>query len=869
MNKKNIEAIYPLVPMQQALLWHSLQPGQSNLGFLQMRSTLEGNLDIPLLQQAWERVVSRHATLRTSVHWQELKAPLQVVYKKVSLPWEYQDWRRATTTELPAQLADFLQSDRQKGLNFSQAPVMRLTLIRTAEETYQLIWSCHHLLLDGWSGAIAFKEMLELYEALSQGQELSLKPACTYRDYVKWWQKQDLTAAAEFWREYLKGFTKPTPLPRERLQDRNAGKQENTDEQEIELTEATTTALESLLREKRLTLNALIQGAWALILSSYSGEEDILFGATVSGRSLPLPGVETIVGLLINTLPIRARVAPSQSLLSWLKTLQEQQVVLSKYEHISLKQIQSWSELPRHLSLFRSLLVVENYSGFSSSPSQNRQLQIRDVHSGITSAYPLTVIVTPSSALKITISCDRQYFDAASIPELLSQFRDLLEKFAENPGRLLGELLPSTLPNPASHLSASHRIQQKQKTPYVSPRDSLERQLTQIWENVFNLQPIGVTDNFFDLGGRSLLAAQLFDEISKAFKGNIPLTALFELSTIEKLADTLRQENLLESAQSNHSHQVSKPESPPLKIPNLTSTEVLSLLASTVTKKKLLGQNSLLMLEQAGQDQEKKPLFLIHLPNQSQLTQYLNKEQPIYNLSVWTKVETPTYFIPSVAAHYIKEIRAVQPQGPYILGGYCFGSLVAMEIAQQLQALGQKVALLILIQSSGVDRIYQRYQPLLLRLGYGLWLRLVTNWRIAQRLSFAEQRKYISEKTKLVFSKIQGKSVNHNQQQKNTPANEQNEPPKVSQAYELEVLNSFRLASQNVTYKPYSGKVALFFASEGQARSFLFPKAGWGKLLKGEVEVHLVPGNHTSLLKEPYVEILASKIDICINQSLS
>ena len=228
MNKKNIEAIYPLVPMQQALLWHSLQPGQSNLGFLQMRSTLQGNLDIPLLKQGWERVMSRHATLRTSVHWQDLKAPLQVVYKKVSLPWEYQDWRQATATELQAKLADFLHSDREKGLNLSQAPVMRLTLIRTAEETYQLIWSCHHLLLDGWSGAIAFREMSEFYEALSQEKELSLKPACTYRDYVKWLQKQDLTTAAEFWRQSLKGFTKPTPLPLESLQDNTAGKLEDT-----------------------------------------------------------------------------------------------------------------------------------------------------------------------------------------------------------------------------------------------------------------------------------------------------------------------------------------------------------------------------------------------------------------------------------------------------------------------------------------------------------------------------------------------------------------------------------------------------------------------------------------------------------------
>ena len=897
MSKKNIEAIYPLVPMQQALLWHSLQPGQSNLGFLQMRCTLQGNLHVTLLKQAWEQVVSRHPTLRTSVHWQDLKAPLQVVYKKVSLPWEDQDWREATATELQAQLADFLQGDRQKGLDLSQAPIMRLTLIRTAEQTYQLIWSCHHLLLDGWSGAIAFKEMLEFYEALSQGQQLSLNPACTYRQYVNWLQQEDINAAEEFWREYLRGFRQPTPLPLERFQDRHSGQLQDTDEQKIELTEATTTALESLLRKHRLTLNALIQGAWALLLSSYSGEEDVLFGATVSGRSVALPGVETIVGLLINTLPIRGQVSPSESLISWVKTLHEQQVALSNYEHITLGQIQSWSELSGHLSLFRSLLVVENYSGFASSPSQHRSLQISEVHSGITSTYPLTVVVTPGLALGLVICYDRHYFDAPSIQELLLQFRALLESFAHNPEVLISDLLALinsvesvTLSRSSSgsvgdrrSLSVSNRTQKQLNTTLVAPRDNLERQLTEIWKKVLGIQSIGVKDNFFQLGGRSLQAARLFDEMAEALKVNIPLAAFFELSTVEQLANTLRPALSELSAQESivSEQEWSSPELNNLSphIPELSQEDYRNLLASMAHwKGRRLGSKFLLVEVQPGNSSSKQPLFLVG-PKMTLAEHLVGLEQPIYFLPGGFITQNATTYVKALAACYVEEIRTVQPSGPYLLGGYCFGGLVAFEMAQQIQAEGQEIDLLMLVDTSGPNPIFRRFQQIVVRLEK--WHRrmiirpilrssghLSSRWFFHRRnllaLSSGERLPYISNLLRRVFNRDSTPNISHP-----TRSKEKNILPQLNNKEREQMWKILELSVQNYLPQFYSGRVALLFSSDLSHKFPLFPRRGWEKLFKENVEVHLVPGNHNNLFDEPNVQVLAEKLTSCIDSAVA
>ncbi len=337
--RPDIEGIYPLSPMQQGMLFHSLYAPESEVYFEQVAYTLQGNLSVPAFQGAWQQVVARHPILRTLFLWERLETPLQVVCRHVALPWTMHDWRYLSSQEQPSQLEDFLRADRAESFDLSHAPLIRLSIIRLSEQSYHFTWSFHHLLLDGWSVATVINEVLTCYEAARQQQPVHLAASRPYRDYIHWLQQQDLTQAEAYWRQTLQGFTAPTPLCVDRPPTRESEPTQQYAIQQIQLSAATTTALQTLARQQQLTLNTLVQGAWALLLSRYSGEPDVVFGVTVSGRPSALFGVEFMVGLFINTLPLRAQINPQQRLLPWLQSLQVQQAEARQFEYSPLAQI--------------------------------------------------------------------------------------------------------------------------------------------------------------------------------------------------------------------------------------------------------------------------------------------------------------------------------------------------------------------------------------------------------------------------------------------------------------------------------------------------------------------------------------------------
>jgi thioester reductase-like protein/amino acid adenylation domain-containing protein len=437
--KKNIEDIYPLSPMQQGLLFHSLYEPKSGVYFNQLSCTLGENLNVSALEQAWQQVVNRHPVLRTAFHWKRREQPFQVVYREVKLPVEHLDWRGVSLEEQQKLLDNFLCSDRERGFNFSQPPLMRLTLIQL-ENNYQLIWSQHHLIIDGWSSGLVLKEVFDIYNALERGQDLPMPRSRPYGDYIAWLGKQDMSRAETFWRRKLEGFTAPTPFRVDRVLGNPASEEKSHAQQKIQLSPDTTTALKSLAGQHQLTLNTLVQGAFALLLSRYSGEEDVVFGATSSGRPGDLVGVESMVGLFINTLPIRVRVTPDELLLPWLKNLQAQQTEARQYEYSPLVEIQAWSDVPRGTPLFESILVFENYPVDPSLLEQTDKLEVREVRSIELTNYPLNAIASVGLQLSLSLEYDRQRFDAATITRMLGHFRTLLEEMVTNCDRHLKDL---------------------------------------------------------------------------------------------------------------------------------------------------------------------------------------------------------------------------------------------------------------------------------------------------------------------------------------------------------------------------------------------------------------------------------------------
>jgi len=533
----DLEDIYPLSPMQN--LFYALGVFESEVGFEQGYCTLHGNLNILAFQQAWQQAIARNPILRTAFVSEGLEKALQIVLKGVNLPWEQLDWRGLSSDSQQVQLDTFIQAQRQQGFDLSSAPLIRVTLIRLDEDVYELIWCFQHLILDGWSWPLLLKEVLLLYKALDAGQEFHLKSSRPYRDYIAWLQEQDQVAAETFWRQMLAGINTPNSL----IVSDSFNQESDYAQLEIQLSPEVTQELETLARKQQLTLSTIVQGAWALVVSRYSGDEDVIFGTAVSGRPANLSGVESMVGMFINNLPVRVMVNGESLLLSWLQELQDKLVQLRQYEYTPLVQIQQWSEIPGYQRLFESLVVFQNYRTDVLKHQDITGVEIGNVGGSLKTNYPLTVMVAPSQELSLIFAYDRHCFDEVTITQMQRDMQTVLEGMVALNELSLQEFL-NTLPlrsNSRGNRSALTPEQKRSqlKSAFVAPRDATELQLSQIWSAVFGIHPIGVNDNFFDLGGNSLLATQVISRIQEAFEIQLSLRHLFEAPTIAFLAQVI------------------------------------------------------------------------------------------------------------------------------------------------------------------------------------------------------------------------------------------------------------------------------------------------------------------------------------------
>lgn len=437
---KDIEAIYPLSAMQQGMLFHTLYQPESRIYFEQFRFTLHGNLNPSAFEQAWQQVVQRHSALRTLFVWKNRKQPVQVVRKQVNFCWINRDLRSLSTEEQQTQIDSFLNTDREQSFELDKSPLMRFVLFRLADETYHFVWSFHHILLDGWSWPILFKEIFAFYDSINNNQQLYLAPSRPYRDYINWLQQQDLSSAEEFWRRTLEGFTAPTPLVVEQAVGQIAHQQQTSYIRHQHLSAEATATLKYAAQQHHLTVSTLVQAAWALLLSRYSGESDVVFGATVSGRPHNLSGVESMVGLFINTLPVRVKIPETTDLLPWLVQLQQEHIEREQYSYSSLVDIQGVSEIPRNQPLFESIVVFENYPVNATLQTLPGNLRIGDRQALGETNYPLTVVAIPGDELVIKINYDRDRFDADTIDRMIGHLLTLLQGIVTNSHYRTGEL---------------------------------------------------------------------------------------------------------------------------------------------------------------------------------------------------------------------------------------------------------------------------------------------------------------------------------------------------------------------------------------------------------------------------------------------
>ncbi len=437
--ERGIEDVYPATPMQEGMLFHTLFAPEGGAYVGQFMYDLVGELDVEAFRRAWSATARRHAVLRTAFPWGG-ERPFQVVRREAEPPLCLEDWSALSAAEREARLEAFLAADRAAGFDPARAPLTRLALFRTGERAHRLVWTHHHALLDGWSLPLVFRDVAGAYDAFRAGREPAMAPGRPYRDYVAWLQRQDPAEAEAFWREQLAGIEGPTPLGIDRAAP---GRETGFGRADARLPAELSGRLAELARGAGLTLGTLLQGAWALLLGRYSGEHDVVFGATVSGRPAEVEGVEEMVGLFINTLPVRVAVPADAPALPWLRRLQDAQARVREWEHSPLVQVQRWSGV-EGAPLFESILVWENYPVEEAlAATTQRGFELRTVGGIEQTDYPLTLTAAPAGpdrALVLSAAYALARFEHDATRRMLGHLAVVLAAFARAPEARLGEV---------------------------------------------------------------------------------------------------------------------------------------------------------------------------------------------------------------------------------------------------------------------------------------------------------------------------------------------------------------------------------------------------------------------------------------------
>ncbi|MBI3447674.1 MAG: amino acid adenylation domain-containing protein [Acidobacteria bacterium] len=443
-------AAYPLSPMQQGMLFHTLRDGSRGAYVEQMSWTFEGPLDEAALEEAWDRLAARHPALRTAVLWEGRETPLQVTAPAVTLPWERIDWRHLDAREQARRTERHLLAEREKGFDLARAPLMRFGLLRLGDERRHFVWTHHHIILDGWSVPILLEELAAIYAALREGRLPALPAARPYRDYIDWLASCDPAESESHWRRELAGLRAPTrpfvegPRPSDGC--------ETIDTERLDaswtrlrraLSQAATSALARFARAHGLTMGTLVSAAWGLLLSRYAGDDDVVFGTVLSGRPPELAGAESMVGLFINTLPLRLRVSPGTPLLAWLEEVQRRQFELLRRQHVPLSDVQRWSDVPRGQPLFESIVVFENYPAGPDFGSRLAGLEVRDLVAWDKTTYPITLAAAPGESLALQVVYAAERFAAPAMARMMDHLTTLLQDLpgdGERPLRALSML---------------------------------------------------------------------------------------------------------------------------------------------------------------------------------------------------------------------------------------------------------------------------------------------------------------------------------------------------------------------------------------------------------------------------------------------
>jgi thioesterase domain-containing protein len=787
-----VEDIYRLTELQEAMLVHRLQRPAADSGVLLVRATLRGRLDLDPFREAWRRTLAAHPATRSSVHWQDLKHPVQVVAAEVPVEIAIEDWSALPPVEQERRLADREVRARAEGLDIGTAPVMCWSLARTGDLEHRLLWVCHHLLLDGWSSALLLAEVLNRHAALVAARPFADTPAPRFRDWVGWLRQKDDIEPQAFWQ--TQRFRLATPIAAGAWHEQPTTARVAVIERPVALPSA---ELEAVARRWRLTPANVLVGCWGLTLAETTGAEAAVFGFTTAGRTADFAGIERLVGMLANTVPIALEVEAARPIDDWLRSVARVQQHAQRFERCSLGALlRAGGYVPRR-PLFDTLVTIANYPGVAAAGSgTDEALALTDFASDVTSGYPLTLAILPGNDVRLRAHYRTDALDRSQVEAVLDRFARIATAVVGGEPQQVGDLIRLTpVRPPASGSVPDWATGITAAASRGEPMRPVEQQLVRIWLALLDVKHVGLDDTFFALGGNSVLVPRLIERVRQDFGVELPLGMVFEAPTVRQLAKVVE--------------------------------------ADAADR----AWRSVVPIREQG---SRQPLYLMHglegeIGRYYDLANRLPLDQPVFGVQ---PPPEPSTTIEAMAARYVTEIRARQPQGPYLLGGFCIGGILAFEMARQLTASGERVAPLMLLDCLAPGPLFVTSTTILPSPG------------TLARMALADPQAFLDRVTKRAIrsaARLGRRAADA--EVRPVELGDVRDLSAVPEVYLEPSLRHFRAARD---YAParWAGEARLLRTHDERFAGDL----GWGRLLEGGIEIAAIPGSHTGAFEEPHVK---------------
>lgn len=549
MNRPALEDVLPLTPLQEGMFFHSLYDDDAvDLYNTQMVLDLEGPLRPDVLKTAAAALIRRHPNLRAGFRQRQNGQAMQVIHREVPLSWEEADLSAADAAQAEARLTELLAADRMRRFPLDRPPLMRFTLVRLGAGRHRLVMTSHHMLLDGWSTPVLIRELFTLYEG--GGDDSALPRPVPHRSYFGWLAGKDDAESERAWRDALEGLAGPT-LVFSADPSRVPGMPARVT---TSLSAEFGAAMDALVRDRGLTVNHLVQGAWAMVLARLTGRDDMVFGTLVSGRPPEIPGIATMIGMFINTIPVRVRLEPAESVLKNLDRLRREQAALLSHHHLGLGRLQ---RMAGHGDLFDTFMVFENYPDDDAARPSYAGVGVEVAGGHDAAHYPLRVIAGLAGQRLVTeLEYQPDLIDEDEAQAVLTALTDVLKAVVAAPDGSAGDVefaLPSSFRRAtapagdgtgadAGDGSGADAGDHGPAAPAPrAPQTPVEEILCGLFEKVLGRPCPSVDESFFELGGQSLTAIRLLSQVRAAFGVELSVRAVFEAPTVAGLAAQLAQ----------------------------------------------------------------------------------------------------------------------------------------------------------------------------------------------------------------------------------------------------------------------------------------------------------------------------------------